>query len=415
MSSLLGLIEFLRNTHRRHYLALSHTFVASVIIAILSLATNVVWTRLFDPEVFGAFRLILSFATTISAFSLMGISTAIMISVADKADRDVKHFIKNKTLINIALALVLFLSLSFYSFKTEITYLDWDVILICSILYPIYNMTDIWSSWLNSKRQFFRLACGRCVRAGLYLSTVFTFGFFAPQSFFFLIFCFLFLIGIQNLWELRHVNLNLHNTKLNPKTISYGNHLSFALIFSSLGNADILLLGFFFTTNEIALYTIILIFPELIKSAWSVFNQVLSPFAFSEKSAARYWEKFKKVFLLLIIGWSFLALIGFILIPYIVDFLFTQKYTLSGYYGKFIWLVYCLTAPCAFFANSVLASQNKNLAYIQQAGYPILAFTLFASLIAQGIEGLVIARIILSLAISGFHVFSFIWLIRNVK
>ena len=93
MSSLLGLIEFLRNIHRRHYLALSHTFVASVIIAILSLATNVVWTRLFDPEVFGAFRLILSFATTISAFSLMGISTAIMISVADKADRDVKHFI----------------------------------------------------------------------------------------------------------------------------------------------------------------------------------------------------------------------------------------------------------------------------------------------------------------------------------
>ena len=243
--------QFLEEFQIRHLKHLSNTTFAAVATMVLGLLTNVIWTRFFEEEVFGSFKLFISTVNFIAAFSFMGISSAIMISCSENCHGNFAILLKRKIYINILLALIGLFAASVYLEKLPLVGFEKKLLVIIFVLFPLFNLTDIWTSWLNGKSSFFALAKNRIIRSALSTCIIGSFALVHSDDIFWIIGTYLVVLGIQNLIHIRSLMEERTNSKVNQNTISYGNHTSAALIFSSLMSIEVFLLAHYGSLREI--------------------------------------------------------------------------------------------------------------------------------------------------------------------
>ena len=350
-----------------------------------------------------------------TALSLLGISTAIMMSCAERTEGNFLILLRRKLLANVCIAVLIFAGAKLYFTNFNPNEISTATLFATAILFPLYNLTDIWTSWLNGNRAFGYLAVGRVLRAGLACLAIAVFAMTPDPNLSHILWVYFGLISLLNLGYILSLFRKITNNIRDERTLSFSNHSSFALVFGSFLLLDVVLLGHFFSIEDVALYAVVLIFPELTKSIWSIINQLLAPHAFVNRPLSDFWTKFRAIIITLSIFWILLGLFGYYSLPFLIPLLFTDTYADASSYAQILWLGYCWVAPGAFFSNSILSRKQPIYAYVQQAGYPFLTLALYLAFIHMGIFGLVLARLLAVSSLSAFNTISFFYLMKKEK
>ena len=399
--------RFLPEVKSIHLYSLMYTSGCAGLTLILSFVSNIIWTHYFSPATLGSFRIIITITNIAAAFSLLGISTAIMMSCAENTHGNFRILIRRKLVANGCIAIVLFFFTQIYFSYTEYEDLAANLILVTALLFPIFNLTDIWSTWMNGNKAFGRLAVGRILRALLACASIAAFAIFPTIKLFYFLALYFGLIGIMNILYIYSLKKEIKNDIVNSQTLTFSNHSSIAFIFGSLLLLDVILLGHFFSLEDVAIYAVALIFPELTKSIWAVINQLIAPYAFGSKSLSVFWKKFRSIILATSFLWFLLGIAGFILLPTLIPIFFTNTYSDSIPYAQALWLGYCWCAPGAFFSNSLLSTKKPIFAYFQQAVHPSGTVLLYLIFLDLGIFGFVLAKLIATVTLSAFNIVCF--------
>jgi O-antigen/teichoic acid export membrane protein len=282
------------------------------------------------------------------------------------------------------------------------------------LLFPVYNLSDIWGSWLNGKQNFRILSFGRICIAYLPLMALLV----------------LIAIGISELWIIVAISfvslagLNMYmwylasryrkNNLQNSEWIAYAKRSSFALSFGAILTLEPVLLQQYYGAAEVAVYAIALLLPDQVKVFFGLINQACAARIHRHVRLKILLKDLRFIFATLCIASILVALIGFFKFQDIIIFLFSNKYSEAGHIGKWLWLFALMTAPINTFLGFIIQSRQHIFStYIGGIGYPFLLIIFILLFIDMGVIGLIIARILLYILTSIFHCITILWLLRR--
>ena len=366
--------------------------VSHFIVLFLGLMSNVIWTRWMPIEVFGNYRLIFSILSIVGTFCLIGIGQGVLMSASGSADGNFSKFVRQKLNANVLGMLSLFCISVYYYISQPDSQMIAFGLLAAGLIFPFYNTSELWLSWLNGKSKFFELATAKSVSAVLSFLTLLFIAYIQPNPLWLIVLAMLILPAIYNLFMIRFAMSIRQNNKNDKELMTFSKHASLAFIFTGLLPLDIVLLEHFYSAKEVAIYAIALVLPEKIKGLVSIIGQLISPKLFANKNLQFLWNSLKYKFLFLLAIFSFLGIVGFILIPKIVILLFSIDYAYSGELGSWLWLTLCSTGPISLLGTTLLATKKPIYLYTPSVIYPCSLLALFFLFIDYGVSGMIYIR-----------------------
>jgi O-antigen/teichoic acid export membrane protein len=388
---------------------------AALIMAMCGITTNVIWARFVPQDTYGGFKVIFAIVNMIGTVCLLGTGQATLMSAAQNADGNLRGLIRAKLIANFGGSLLLLVAACYYDFYTVATKSIAYGLVAAAILFPMYNITDLWTSWLNGKGRFQELANGRALIYILPMSSVFAVAFFSISELWHVAFIYFALTSIQNIVMLRRVMALRANSKDDEGILALGRHATLAMMLGSIVSLDVIALNHFFSTADVAVYSVALVLPDLIKSLLAIINQLFAPKVNAGQDLTIFWINYKSTFLALTIGLAVIGVVGFSLLPIFVPFFFSEKYIASAQYSKWLWLVMASVGSFGILGNALIASRKIIFIYCSFLGYPILLAILYLILIPHGVAGMVLARILAILGLHFFYALSFFLQIRTLN
>lgn len=385
-------------------LAMSQAFAMAC-----GLATTTVWARFLPVETYGEFRTVLSVISFVSTFCLLGTGQAATMAAAQNQDGSLVPLLRNKMLANGVGGLALAGAAVYYAHASGGSSGIAAGLIVAAVVFPIYNVADIWQSWVNGKARFVEQSLGRGAIAVFNLAAV------AGGAF----------LGLGYLWPILAAYMagqaavnavvlvravaRRKNRDVDPAILRYGRHATVALVFNSLLTLDMAILNHFASAKEVAAFAIAMQFPEQLKTVFSVVGQAASPYIYRSTSVIETWRLLGKAFWLLCGGMAVLGAAGVFVLPPVTRWLFTERYAEAAEYGKWLWLTLALTGPATFLGTALLATRRRFFLYAPNIGFPILQVVLYLCFAEAGVHGMVTARIAASLGLFGLYVVGF-WL-----
>ena len=197
------------------------------------------------------------------------------------------------------------------------------------------------------------------------------------------------------------------NKKEDPKTISYGKHLSVMGILESLAyRLDLVLLWYFWGAEAVAVYSFACVFPQRIIG---FIGGPIHPLVFpklsqrnSEELRRNIPKKAFRLFLLLIP----MALVYIFLVPFLFKMFFPQ-YLDAVLYSQ-IFALSILLIPEGFFSLSLMSQMKIKHMYVNQLVSPLIQIALLIILTPlYGIMGTISALLIAQVSRIGLLIFLF--------
>ena len=362
--------------------------LGNVIIIIGSLATAVAFANLIPKEVYGQYRYAISIFAILKLFTLGGMGTAVSRAVAMGYEGSVIQAIYKKIKWGTIGALSgLAISLYFYfngNIALAITFL------IVGLFVPFFETFNIYSSYFNGKKLFSNFAKYNAILE-ITTSIILVIVLFLTDNLYIILLSYFLSYTILRLLLLA-ITLNKYrlNNKVDPRTMSYGKHLSAMNILTSIANnIDKIILWHFLGAVMVALYSFALAIPNQIKVATNELKTLALPKFSAADPAIIKKTLAKKVFKACL----FLAPIVFIYIiaaPFIFK-IFFPKYTEAVLYSQ-IFSISILFTPQALFLTYLESQMKKKQLYFTSFFSPSLRILLFLILIPPfGIMGAIIS------------------------
>ena len=365
-------------------------------------------------ETFGQFKVVMGVLSFAGAFSLIGLGQVGLMSASSHADGNLVPLIRSKLLGNLGGASLILCAGAYYYWLREDSVTLAAGLLAAALLFPLYNITDVWAGWLNGKGQFVSLAAGRLLASGLALLTVLLMVLFHIWSVWLAIVILLALFSVQNAIMLCKALTLRANKDANDELMRFGRHATFALMFSSMLALDVVFLEHFHAAEEVALYAVALTLPGLLKTFFGIIGQVVAPKIYAIDSPRELWPSFKKKFFWLTLVFVVLGLIGFFLIPRMIPIIFSEQYAAAGDYARWLWLVISCVGSFTYLGSALLATKRAIYVYVPNIGHPIILFFLYFLFVDFGAGGMVYAKCVSTLLIAGYYGISFyIYMLRG--
>lgn len=358
-------------------------------------------------ETFGQFKVVLGLIGFAGTFCLLGIGQVALMSASSKADGNLARLIRAKLLANLGGALLILGAAAYYFWSRADSIALVRGLLAAAIIFPLYNSSDLWMSWLNGKGRFGSLAAGRLITSALALCAVLLMALLHIDEVWLAVFLFLALLSVQNVFMLKRALRLRDNAEHNEDLMRFGRHATLALMFNSLLALDVVLLEHFHKAEEVALYAVALVFPEQVKTFFSIIGQLIAPKMYATDSPAELWATFRKKFLWLTLGFTVLGLIGLVLIPLLVPLLFSAKYAAAADYGKWLWLAISCTGSLTFLGSALIATKRPMYVYTPYVGYPLCLVALYLVFVDYGASGMVYARSVCAVLLAAFYGMAF--------
>lgn len=387
--------------------------IVHIVTLVCGIAATVVWARLMPQETFGQFKVILSILGVVSAFCLLGTSQAAIMSASKGADGNLVRLLRGKLLANVGGGLAILGAAAYYAWGREESSPIAIGLLVAAFLFPLYNTSDIWMSWLNGKSKFRVLASGRIVTALLTLASITVMGIFGVVDIWIVILLYVLILAIQNFTMLRLALGFRNGNAKNDNILRFGRHATLAMSFGSLLALDMVILEHYHSASDVAIYAVVLLFPDQIKALFSIFNQAFSPKMYGQASLSELWRGFRHQFLVLTACFVAIGVAGFLLLPIITPLLFSDKYAQAAEYGKWLWLAIAAFGSLTFLGTALTTTQKPLFIYAPYVGYPILLGGLYIAWAEDGIAGMVAARVIASVLLALFYFFSFFFYLKS--
>ena len=347
--------------------------LGQVVLAIISLALSVALANLVSPDVLGQYKFVLAGAGIIGAFSLTGMSVAVIQTAARNFDGSLLKGTFDSLRWSLGTGL-LALGLCLYYLLNNNTELSLSFLTV-AICAPLIQCFSLYSPFLNGKKKFFLFTYLNVIRQGLLALAIVITAVLTGNAFIMILSYFVVEAITTSVYYFLVQKKHTSNNNYDPKNLPYSKHLSL-MNFSKLiaPQIDKVMLFSSWGAAPLAVYTIALA-PI---SQLQAIDQILANLAFPKFSQRSFEELqrtlIRKVFFLTcVMG---VICVAYILsAPFIFKILFPQ-YIESVIYSQ-VFSLSLLLAPSVLFIKALTAHRKIRSLYIINTGMPLLRIACF--------------------------------------
>lgn len=384
----------------------SHLANAHILILIIGIITSAIWARYTTVEVYGKYQLMLSFISIVTVLSIPGFSMSAQLSAAKEKYGNLGILYKKKIYFSFISTIVLVgIGLYYQLFKNdeELAYM----LYITSFIYPFYNLSSIWESWLTAIGEYKKLSIIQISYALVGLVSLII-SLIIIENIYLVILITFTTISIANIFIIKYFqNRVINNTKDN-ELIDYGYKLSWAMIIPVVMSFDKLIISEYLTIQDVAIYSIAMLFPSYVKILYSIVKRLITPGISSANTIKEAWVYLKPKLLKISVLFLIIAIIGFFTIEYLIQLLYTDKYNESAIYAKWLWIFIVFGVPVSYLADILRAQKRLKFEYISYFIVPFIKISSFFILLPKfGLWGMVYAIGITNLFTILYYLFYF--------
>lgn len=354
---------------------------AHILILIIGVVTSAIWTRYTTVEIYGKYQLMMSFISIVAVLSIPGFSMSAQLSAAKEKHGNLEILFRKKISFSfISTVILVGIGLYYQIFKNdeEIAYM----LYIVSFIYPFYNLRSIWESWLTAIGEYKKLSViqinyaligllslviSLIIIENIYLVILITFG----------------SVAIANVFIIKYFQKRIVNNTKDDELINYGYKLSWAMIIPVVMSFDKLIISEYLTIEDVAIYSIAMLFPSYVKTLYSIISRLITPAISSANSIKEAWKYLKPKLLKISILFFIIGIVGFFTIEYLIHILYTDKYSESAVYAKWLWLFITLGTPVTYLADILRAQKRLKFEYISYFVVPIIKILGFIILLPR--------------------------------
>lgn len=378
---------------------------------LLGLLTTALWARYTPPDTYGQYQVILSIAMIIGTLCLSGMGESLTISAAKGYDGNLIKILRYKFVALVVGGIGVACVGVYYYWNSDTAMATG--LFVMALLFPLSQMDTVWISWLSGKGELNRLSAYRGIALVLSAIALAFLLLYRTTSLPVLLVGVCGVSALLTLVIIWRLTRQKSNTNEHWETIKYGFHTTAALLLGGLIAADKLIIDRYLSSSAVAVYAIAIVFPTQISTIYSIFNQMLIQKTYGADSVRTAWFNIRKPFVILVILFTSIGVIGFFLIPLFVPLLFSNKYAVAVTYAKWLWLNQALVAPSTYLANIVRSQQKIQFIYVFSIAQPLIIFMLYLLLIRYGITGIVLAKIINNWLTCLFFIVSFVYFLHE--
>jgi len=393
---------------------LSWLTLAQGMSLLLGFLQHILWARLFPLDTYGYFQLFMSLISIASSFSLNGLAESASLSAARGLDGNLNPICRLRLGVDLAGSVALMVMAAYYHTSAP----ELAIALgIASALHPLANLRGIIMNWRIAQGKFRSVAIWQTIEPVLIVILIGLSGFyhwFQPGKIGLLV------IVIQaaltaGLWaQIYGERTSTHRTDFS--IIKYGLFVSFIGWLAFLGNIDKAVLEKTLSAEAIAIYAMAQVFPVQLKTLLSLFVRYITPRIYAAPDVAAAWNSCKRLWVVVWLVFILIGVVGYFVLPYLIQLFFSDRYAASAGYAKILWLWWGITSPSVIFYNILVANRQKAFMAVHQIGYPLLMGGMFLFMIPRfGITGAVAANLITAFISGSIHLGYFIWAFRKAK
>jgi O-antigen/teichoic acid export membrane protein len=321
-----------------------------------SLLLSVTFARLVSQEMYGQWSYILSVIGICAILTLPGMHTAITQSVASGNDRILIEGTKQRFKWS-TLGILAMIGIGLYYFISGSPELG-KGFLLASLFFPFYQNFDSYEPYFSGKKQFDRLARYRiAVNITAVLITILVI--YLSRNLMLIVVSYLFSFSLLRGYFFKRTLGSITRQGHDPEAISFGNHMTVAQIPVIIRQQyDRLVVALFLSFPELAVYTIALGFASLLGPLSSIISSLILP-KLSQMDKKTAYLEVRKRWLLVVAGAGVICGLLILLCPYIIPFLYSQKYADSVLYAQLLLISVVIAAPVTIISKALLPSQRR--------------------------------------------------------
>ncbi len=297
-------------------------FILQATISSSSLIIAIAFANLITPETYGKYKFVLSFFSILSIFTLPGVNTALIRTIAQGVKVSYSKLLKTKIKWGL-MSSISSISISAYYFINQNNELAISFLII-SLFLPLFSSLEIYQSILNGKKDFKNLALYQIIVQAISVLIMLITVYFT-KNLFVILFSYFIPITITRIFIFIKINKNHLGNENNVDIISYGKSLTMMDVLSLISaHLDKILIFTFIGSAQVAIYSFAMALPDQFKSLISKISTLALP-KFAEKDISEIKKTiWKKLFIYMF--FLFLASLIYILISPFIYKMFFPKY-----------------------------------------------------------------------------------------
>lgn len=365
----------------------------------------IAFANLFPKESFGIYKFVLSGVAILGVFSLSGLSTSIVQSVAKGFGGSLKQGFK----LNLKWGIGIFIGglvLSIYYYINNNNLLSFSF-LLAGFFSPLTSSASLYGAFLFGKKDFRRSSLYSIIRntvpaIAIILTLIVSQSLPLVITVYFLIGA---IVPLFLFWRTLRIYRNENNQK-DLELVSYSGHLSAMDIIGNIAHhLDKILIFHYLGAAPLALYAFAIAPVEQLQGGKKILSSLILP-----KVSGRPFEELQKSAprkaLLLAVYALVLAGIYVLLAPYFYKFFFPQ-YLDSVFYSQ-VYSLTLLAISGTVFNETLIAHKKKKELYLYRTITPAIQIVLFFILLPTfGLMGLIATHVIVR-SFNGFLGYYFV-------
>lgn len=361
-----------------------------VITSVLALLLSIAFANLLPPDVYGVYQYLIALSGIVTALTLAGMNSAVAQSVARGNEGDLRASVRVQLYWSIVPSL-LSIATALYYFAHGNEDVGVGLVLI-GLLSPITNVFYTYQAFLNGKREFKRIFVYALIINAAYYPAIFIVMLFVKDAIWLV-----FVNLATNAAAIAYVyfrTLKVYepNDRTDPRTISYGTHLSVMNAFGSIiTQLDSVLVFHFLGAVELAVYSFASLLPERVAGLFNFVNVAALP-KFSNQSPENVRANIVSKTLRAALAGAIATVCYALLAPLLFHLLFPKYLDALPYTEAYALVIVTLAANLPLTA---LISQHRQRAlYVYNIVNPLVLLALQVPLlIFFGIFGILMARV----------------------
>lgn len=317
----------------------------NIITVLVGVGISVIFARIATQEVFGLYSFLISILALLSILSMPGMNTAMFRGVSKGFDGTYKKGARFMFFSStIGLPILLGIGIYHYYFVSEILGLCF---MFSSILFPLYYPPKVWINLLQAQEKFREFAIYNSILSIIRLIIVASVIFISKGSLLPIFMSFILVdVSLNSFYFIKTLKF-VRNDKVEEGWKSTGYKMLIpALFYQSYAHIDKVVLMSFFGAEKLAIYSIAAGTVTMVSGLLGGIVRVYSPKIYRTNTNDLVHVMKKRLVLIFFVS-SLGLIILYLLLPFIIEILYSTKYSDSIVYAQ----AYLLMIPFYFLVS----------------------------------------------------------------
>src|SRR3989344_9008185 len=342
-------------------------FIQQTIGVTCGLIVSYIFGHFISVQTFGEYSLVLSLLGLLNFLGLSEIDTPLTQSVSRGYDGSLITTARIKFGLSLIGIPILLGFAVFYYLRNQTSIAI--ILVFITLLLPLLNTFTSYPAFLVAKRKFMSLSLLGILSSLFFVITI-TAASWITKSSLGITIAYLVAITVPAIVGYAYcIKSVAKNFKIDPKLFQYGKFLTLLSILPWIsGNIGSILLGTFIGPEALAIYAVASRFLTAVQKNFVVFYKPVTAKLAGQSSSAHQEVLRKHAIKLLLIGLMLMAGL-WLLLPLLVRFFFTDKYTSAIVYGRYLSLT-LIVLPFNWVVSDMMLYQKKTHALIARSTIP---------------------------------------------